>query len=309
MPRKDLFSVSSGSSPLPPSFEVLYPAAEKRIPSRTAISRDSMPTYAVGDIHGCFQTFQGLLETIDFDPSKDRIWHTGDLVNGGPNSLEVLRWFQENEEVATTVLGNHDLHLLAVGFKIQSLRTKDTFTDILAAPDKEELLRWLRHQPLLVKEEGYILVHAGLLPQWTAEEASDLAREIEGLLHRDPQHLLKKMYGNKPRRWRNATTARKRWRITINAMTRMRVLERNNRLEFNYKGTYEKIPKRYHAWFDAPERRWEGHRCIIGHWSALGLRDREQVLALDTGCRWGRSLTACRLDDGEIISVPAREKP
>lgn len=266
-----------------------------------------MATYAVGDLHGCSRTFQNLLSTIDFNPTTDRLWHTGDLVNGGPDSLGILRWFIEHEDCAITVLGNHDLHLLAVGLGVQKLRPKDTFTDILHAPDRDELLRWLLHRPLLHREGNYILVHAGLLPQWTADVAEDLAREIEGLLRRDPIHLFKKMYGNKPRQWNNATTPRKRWRITINAMTRMRALEKDNRLEFNFKNTYEKLPKRLTAWFDAPHRQWDGHRCIIGHWSALGLRDLDQVLALDTGCRWGRHLTACRLDDGEIIQIPARE--
>lgn len=262
-----------------------------------------MATYAIGDLHGCTRTFQNLLERIDFDPSSDRLWHTGDMVNGGPDSLGVLRWFREHEDCAVTVLGNHDLHLLAVGLGTQKLRPKDTFQDILQAPDREELLQWLANRPMLVVEDEKILVHAGLLPQWSVEKAQKLATEVEKHLRTDPVHLLKKMYGNKPRRWNNATTPRKRIRITINAMTRMRVLEKNDRLEFTYKGPYRKIPRRLYPWFEAPHRAWSGHRCIVGHWSALGLCIRDQVLAIDTGCRWGRKLTACRLDDGEIIQV------
>ena len=264
-----------------------------------------MATYAVGDIHGCYRTFLSLLEQIEFDPHNDRILHTGDLVNGGPDSLAVLRWFYHHQDHSLTVLGNHDLHLLAVAAGTQKRRSKDKFRKILKAPDAPELLHWLRHCPILHLEGSNILVHAGLLPQWSVPRAQKLASEVEKRLRKDPVKLFKRMYGNKPRRWQNATTTRKRLRITINAMTRMRVLEPGDRLEFSYSGTYKKIPKKLYPWFEAPERAWHGHRCIVGHWSALGLHQTDDLLALDTGCRWGRLLTACRLEDNQIFQVPS----
>lgn len=262
-----------------------------------------MATYVIGDIHGCFQTFLRLLEHLGFDEKRDRIWHTGDLVNGGPDSLETLRWFASHEDVATTVLGNHDLHFIAVAMGEKRLRKNDTFIDILDAPDRQELVAWLRSRPLLVRQGKRVLVHAGLLPQWTVEKAAEAAAEVEELLVNEPRRLLKVMYGNKPRSWDKAKTAKQRRRVTINAMTRMRVLRKGGRLDFNFKGTYETIPAGSYAWFDAPHPAWAGHQIIVGHWSALGLRHNERVVALDTGCRWGRKLTAFRLDDDQIFSV------
>lgn len=266
-----------------------------------------MARFAIGDIHGCFDTFQRLLKEVGFDAARDEIFHTGDMVNGGPKSLETVRWFKEHDEVVTSVLGNHDLHLLAVASGKKKIRKKDTFTDLLEAPDREELLDWLRHRPMIVDLGSRVLVHAGLLPDWSIAMALQAGSEVEEMV-RSPKagKFYKKMYGNEPRRWEEAKTKRERYRITINAMTRMRTLKRaTKKLAFKYKGTYEKMPANLCAWFDVEEPAWAGRQVICGHWSALGLRQTDRILALDTGCRWGRRLTACRLEDDEIFSVSA----
>ena len=266
-----------------------------------------MATYVVGDIHGCLEAFGRLLEALRFDPGEDQLYHTGDLVNGGEDSAGVLRWFMEHQGCADSVLGNHDLHLLAVWRGRRKVRLKDTFRDVFEAPDSEALLEWLRQRPMMVDlGQGRVLVHAGLLPVWTVEEAFGAAREIEAMLREKPEKLLKGMYGNEPRRWKKALTRKKRHRVIINAMTRMRVLSRRGKLEFKYTGTYKKIPKNRRAWFDMPEVAWEGVQVHCGHWSALGLHQTDRVLSLDTGCRWGRKLTAVCLETGEITSVDGR---
>jgi bis(5'-nucleosyl)-tetraphosphatase (symmetrical) len=265
-----------------------------------------MATYVIGDIHGCYAEFQRLLETIDFDPASDRIWHTGDLVNGGPCSETTLRWFMENEDVATTVLGNHDLHLVAVARGVQKKTPRDNFEDILGAADCTKLIDWLRRQPLLLREGDSLLVHAGLLPQWTIDQALDAAKEIEEILaSSQPEQVLGVMYGNRPARWGDVKTTEERWRMIINAMTRMRVLRGDGGLDFTYKSTYSAIPGERMAWFDAEQPRWLGEQIYCGHWSALGLFRNDRVVALDTGCRWGGALTALRLEDQEIFQVEA----
>lgn len=265
-----------------------------------------MPTYVIGDIHGCFDEFEHLLDEIDFDSGRDRIWHVGDLVNGGPKSVETLRWFVDHDEVVTAVLGNHDLHLLAVALRVRRMRPKDNFGDVLAAHDAPRLIDWLRCRPLLVRRDREVMVHAGLLPEWTVDEAEKRAKEIEELLGSSkPEGLLEVMYGNRPRCCDDAATVEQRWRVTINVMTRMRVLDRRGRLDFRYKGTYGDIPDDRMAWFDVDEPAWASHRVLCGHWSALGLHRTRRVVALDTGCRWGGQLTAFRLDDQTVFQVEA----
>lgn len=272
-----------------------------------------MATYVVGDLHGCFRTFESLLEEISFDRSKDRLYHTGDFVNGGPGALATLRWFFNNQDVANSVLGNHDLHLLAVAYGSRKARRKDDFDDILRARDRVELMEWLRRRPMMISlGEQRILVHAGLLPDWSVNTAQGLASEVEQAL-RTPAaaRFLKGMYGNRPRSWDKALKSKsqkKRWRVIVNGMTRMRALRSGGRLDFEYSGTYEAMPQRLSAWFDAKAPAWEGHQIIFGHWSALGLRQTERIIALDTGCRWGRQLTAVRLEDGKIYQVDCRDK-
>lgn len=265
-----------------------------------------MATYAVGDIHGCYDEFQRLLTTVDFDPERDQLWHTGDLVNGGPDSLGILRWFVEHDDAVTTVLGNHDLHLLAVALGVRAKRHKDNFDDVLNAARATEFIDWLRTQPLMVRRDKWVMVHAGLLPHWTVNHGLERAHEIEELLTSSkPQQVLEVMYGNRPRREDDVTSVEERWRLTINAMTRMRVLDRDGGLDFDYKSLYEDLPQNKMAWFDAHQPAWADHRIICGHWSALGFRQNDRILALDTGCRWGNQLTAIRLDDEAIFQVEA----
>lgn len=269
-----------------------------------------MATYAIGDIHGCFEEFQILLEAIEFDATVDHIWHVGDLVNGGPDSLGALRWFIENEASATTVLGNHDLHLIAVGRGVQKRRENDTFGDVLEADDAPALIDWLRRRPLMVRRGERVLVHAGLLPQWSVDDACELAEEIEAVLSSsEPEKILSAMYGNQPRRIGDAKTDEQRWRCVINAMTRMRVLDADGGLNFSYKSTYDEIPEGKYAWFDAGQRAWADHQLFCGHWSALGLYHSDDVVALDTGCRWGGKLTAFRLEDEQKFFVDSLQKP
>lgn len=267
-----------------------------------------MATYAIGDIHGCFEEFQRLLDAIDFDPSADRIWHAGDLVNGGPDSLSVLRWFRDHDDVATTVLGNHDLHLVAVAYNRRRIRSKDTFDDVLETERAAELIAWLRRRPLMVRNGDTAMVHAGILPEWTVGDAEEAAREVEELLSSPkPQQLLDVMYGNKPRCLDDADTVEKRWRLFVNVFTRMRVLRPDGDLDFEFKSTYEEIPKGHTAWFDAEKPAWSDHRILCGHWSALGFRNTERVVALDSGCRWGGELTAFRLDDERVFQVESTQ--
>ena len=263
-----------------------------------------MATYAVGDIQGCYTELLQLLEKIRFDQTSDKLWLVGDLVNRGPCSLEVLRLIKSLGESAITVLGNHDLHLLAVANGTGKLHRGDTLDEILAAPDREELLIWLRHQRLLHVEENFVLVHAGLLPGWTVVQAVVLAREVEAEL-RGEHHaaFLSHMYGNQPDSWSEKLTGYLRQRVITNALTRMRICTTSGKMEFDFKAEVNSIPQGYLPWFDIPERASREATVIFGHWSALGLMVRKNAIALDTGCLWGGPLTAIRLEDREVIQV------
>ncbi|MEW9899344.1 symmetrical bis(5'-nucleosyl)-tetraphosphatase [Chitinivorax sp. PXF-14] len=266
-----------------------------------------MPTYAIGDIQGCFEPLQALLAQIEFDPARDRLWLAGDLVNRGPGSLDVLRWAYGLQDHIDVVLGNHDLHLLAVAAGHGKQHSDDTLGDILAAPDCDDLLGWLRRQKLVHAAEGYLMVHAGLLPQWSADDALRLAREVETVLQGDAHHeLFRHMYGNEPRHWDEALTGWERLRLIVNAMTRMRLVTRDGDIDLKYKGELPDAPPHLTAWFDAPGRRSAGTPVVCGHWSALGLRLRDDLLALDTGCLWGGALTAVRLEDRQVFQLPCR---
>src|SRR5690606_10371773 len=211
------------------------------------------------------------------------LWFVGDLVNGGPDTLGVLRWIRAHEDVVSVVLGNHDLHMLAVAAGAQKLSGKDNFLPVLEAEDGPELIEWLRHGPCIRREGEYLMVHAGLLPHWTVEQAEELARAIEKRLRgKRYAKFLRKMYGDSPRKWRDDLEGMARLRLGINAMTRMRVLSKRGSLDFNFKGEYSKITKRQMAWFDAPDRGYSGVTVVCGHWSALGLQMRPDLLALDS---------------------------
>ena len=263
-----------------------------------------MATYAIGDVQGCFDELQALLDAIRFDPGKDRLWFVGDLVNRGPASLATLRFVRDLGARALCVLGNHDLHLLALAHGFVKAREEDTLGEVLAAPDRAELLDWLRSLPIMHIESGYLLVHAGLLPQWNSRQARALAAEVETEL-RGPAHreFLARLYGSRPDRWSDALRGIDRLRVVVNAMTRMRFCTPDGVMEFQAKGEVTKAPAGYLPWFDVPGRKSAGETVICGHWSALGLRVKSNLLALDSGCVWGGKLTAICLEDRRLHQV------
>jgi len=268
-----------------------------------------MATYAIGDIQGCFGSFSRLLEQCRFDASVDRLWLVGDLVNRGPRSLETLRFVRDLGDAAVTVLGNHDLSLLMAAEGFGKRGKGDTFDDILNAPDRDELLFWLRHQPLCHVEEGYCLVHAGLLPQWTAVRARALAAEVEaGLRAPDWREFMAHMWGNEPNAWRDDLQGWPRLRVVINAMTRMRFCTRDGVMDFHSKGEIANAPAGFVPWFEVPDRRSADTVLVTGHWSALGLKILPNLLALDSGCLWGGPLTAVRLEDRSVFQVPCAQE-
>lgn len=263
-----------------------------------------MTTYAIGDIQGCFASLQALLGKIGFDAAHDRLWLVGDLVNRGPHSLETLRFVKGLGEAAITVLGNHDLHLLMRSEGFSKKHSDDTLDDILEAPDREELLDWLRHRPLMHVENGYALVHAGLLPQWTVLQARALAREVESALQGDDyRECLAHMWGSEPNAWSDELTGWERMRVIVNAMTRMRFCTAAGVMEFRAKGEASDPPPGYLPWFAVPGRKSGDQVLITGHWSALGLRIEPNLLALDSGCLWGGHLTAVRLPQRDVFQV------
>ena len=266
-----------------------------------------MATYAIGDIQGCHAELLQILEAIAFDAARDRLWFVGDLVNRGPGSLEVLRLVKSFGDRAITVLGNHDLHLLAVAEGTAELHQTDTLDTVLNAPDRDELLHWLRHQKMLHAEGDYVLVHAGLLPQWNVAQAQALAREVETALRSDDYAtFLARMYGNAPHHWDDGLEGYKRLRVIVNAFTRMRICTQEGEMEFKFKGEVENIPAGYLPWFDIPRRASAKSTVIFGHWSALGLMLRKDVIALDTGCLWGGPMSAIRLEDRKLYQIECR---
>lgn len=281
-----------------------------------------MATYAIGDLQGCYAEFEALLERLDFSPSRDHLWLAGDLVNRGPDSLGCLRRSVALDGAASVVLGNHDLHLLAVARGHGRLKRNDTLTDILEAPDRSEMLEWLRVQPLLVADRergpgknGYVMTHAGLLPQWSLAEAAELAAEAEAVLRSDEvDAFLSVMYGNHPARFTPELTGVDRIRAIVNVFTRMRFIADDGTLDFAAKEGLDSAPAGFAPWFTYPrydELAGGGKLTLLfGHWAALeghtpGARINAQ--ALDTGCVWGGSLTALDLDSGERISEPSRQ--
>jgi bis(5'-nucleosyl)-tetraphosphatase (symmetrical) len=267
-----------------------------------------MSTYAIGDIQGCFHALQALLARIAFNPKVDELWLVGDLINRGNGSLEVLRWCYEYQDSLKIVLGNHDLHALAVAAGFVRAHKGDTLDDILQADDRDELLNWLRHQHLVYQNDSYLMVHAGLLPQWTIRQAADYATEVEAALRGDGYlDFLANMYGNLPNTWRDNLTGMDRLRVITNAMTRLRVCTKLGMMEFSFKGELVDMPKGYMPWFDVPNRLSQDKQLIFGHWSALGLQHRQNVYALDTGCLWGGQLTAINLETKVITQVQSHQ--
>lgn len=273
-----------------------------------------MATYAIGDIQGCYDSLQRLLALCAFNPSRDRLWLVGDLVNRGPKSLETLRLIKSFGPAATTVLGNHDLYLLMVAEGGAKFRGKDdTLQEIFDAPDCAELLAWLRHQPLCHTEGEYCLVHAGLLPQWSAARARELSKEVEAALQGpDFRELILNLWGSEPAAWSDDLSGWPRLRVIVNAMTRMRFCTPDGVMEFKAKGKLSNAPKNHLPWFDLPNRQHADAVLVTGHWSALGLKVTPNLLALDSGCLWGGHLTAVRLEDRKVFQVdcsPSEAQP
>jgi bis(5'-nucleosyl)-tetraphosphatase (symmetrical) len=264
-----------------------------------------MATYAIGDIQGSFEELQALLGTFGFDRAKDSLWFVGDLVNRGPASLATLRFVRDLGDRALTVLGNHDLHLLALAQGSVKAREDDTLGDVIAAPDRDELLDWLRHRPMAHVASSYALVHAGLLPQWDIAKARALAGEVETEL-RGPRHreFLAQLYGSRPDRWSDDLRGPDRLRVIVNAMTRLRFCTSEGVMDFDTKGETAQAPAGYLPWFEVPGRKSADYTLICGHWSALGLRIAPNLLALDSGCVWGGKLSAVRLEDRRLYQVP-----
>ncbi len=263
-----------------------------------------MAVYAVGDIQGCLEQLERLLERLNFDPTVDKLWLTGDLVNRGPNSLGVLRLIKSLGDRAVTVLGNHDLHLLAVWTGHGRLKKNDSLAQVLDAPDSGELLDWLRHRPLLHNEPelNTVMVHAGLFPFWSFEQAQAYAAEAEQMLRsNDWVELMRHLYGDEPAQWNDTLSGWERLRFIVNAFTRMRYCAPTGELRLQFKGAPQDAPSGNIPWFRVPGRfHPQGLRVIFGHWSTLGFVCENGVVALDTGCLWGGQLTAVRLD-GELV--------
>jgi bis(5'-nucleosyl)-tetraphosphatase (symmetrical) len=268
-----------------------------------------MATYAIGDVQGCFNSLRRLLDHIAFQPHVDRIWFVGDLVNRGPDSLSVLRYIKELRDRAVVVLGNHDLFLLAVAEHIVPVRPEDTLQAVLAAPDRDELLTWLRQQQLFHHENPFALVHAGLLPQWSIDDATRFAHEVEvGLRGPSYRDVLRALYPSKHLQWSSQLTGPTRLATIIKVLTRLRACSPDGQMESSYNGPLERIPAGYFPWFTIPDRRHRDTTIVCGHWAALGLHCESHLLALDSGCVWGRQLTAVRLEDRTLFQVEYSER-
>lgn len=264
-----------------------------------------MADYAIGDVHACLASFEALLERLDFDPDRDRLWLTGDLVGRGPQPAETLRRVRGLGHAARTVLGNHDIHCLAVALGEGRERPGDRLEGLLTAPDREALIDWLRHQPLLIDlpDNPYTLTHAGIAPAWDRMTASACAREAESALQgTDPGALMANLYGDEPAQWSADLAGWDRLRFIINAFTRMRFCAADGRLDFSENGPPESAPEGLYPWYAAPQRRLaaEATTVISGHWSRLGCRQGPGYITLDTGCLWGGQLTAVRLDTDPV---------
>jgi bis(5'-nucleosyl)-tetraphosphatase (symmetrical) len=268
-----------------------------------------MATYAIGDVQGCCSALEALLRRVDFSAERDRLWLVGDLVNRGSQSLEVLRLVKGLGASAVVTLGNHDLHLVALAAGHAKPHRGDTLQAVLEAPDRDELLHWLRTRRLAYAEGEYLMVHAGLLPQWSSADVLRLAGEVEAALAPAAYAaFVEKMYGNHPASWSEELAGADRLRAIVNAMTRMRFCTTAGEMEFREKGGAGKAPAGYHPWFDRPGRKTSNNTVVCGHWSALGYIQRPDLIALDSGCVWGGCLTAVRLEDRQPIQV-ACESP
>jgi bis(5'-nucleosyl)-tetraphosphatase (symmetrical) len=264
-----------------------------------------MATYAIGDIQGCFSALERLIQQLQFDPIKDRLWFVGDLVNRGPDSVSVLRYIKKLGGSAVTVLGNHDLHLLAVAAGSVPIREKDTVQDVLAAPDRDDLLEWVRHQRVLYREGDFLMIHAGLLPEWSVSDADIYAQEVHTMLRStNYRTFLAALYDDKrARQWSSSITGMDRSVVIAKILTRLRICTVDGKIDLSFKRPPEQVPSGYLPWFQVPNRHNTDVTVVFGHWAALGLHIQDNVIGLDSGCVWGRQLTAVRLDDRHVFQV------
>jgi bis(5'-nucleosyl)-tetraphosphatase (symmetrical) len=267
-------------------------------------------TYAIGDIQGCYDELSVLLDRVRFDPSEDRLWLVGDLINRGPQSLKVARFVRSLGDAVLAVLGNHDLHLLAIVFGGHRVNRGDTFTDLLDASDVQDIADWLRHRPLLVRDDGlgYVMTHAGIPHIWSLDEASALAVEVQSVIRSDRHaEYFATMYGNRPACWQDGLEGMDRWRAITNYFTRMRLVDEAGCLEFSHKGSLEDAPVGWWPWYELRAREPLGAKLVFGHWASLeGRTGVDDIIALDTGCVWGRELTALCLETARFTRVSAR---
>jgi bis(5'-nucleosyl)-tetraphosphatase (symmetrical) len=262
-----------------------------------------MATYAIGDIQGCFESLTRLLDKVTFNPASDQLWLVGDLVNRGPDSLATLRFIKSLGAAAHPILGNHDLFLLAAAESIVSLRPKDTIQDVLTADDRADLIEWLRHIPLHHRDRPFLMVHAGLLPQWTADETVGYAREVETMLSgADYRTFLHQLFQGPSTPWSPSLNGMERLTSIARVLTRIRTCTPAGELS-SFSGPPENAPAGYMPWFHIPNRRSTDAMIITGHWAALGLRLEPNHLAIDSGCVWGRQLTAVQLEDRAVFQV------
>jgi bis(5'-nucleosyl)-tetraphosphatase (symmetrical) len=265
-----------------------------------------MAVYAIGDIQGCYNELRQLLDKLEFDAGNDQLWLVGDLVNRGPDSLATLRYVKSLGDACITILGNHDLHLLALHFANKTPNIEHNLQPVLKAKDADELLHWLRKKPLAHYDAALdtLMVHAGISPKWDGLKTMHLAKEVENLLHDDdPGSLLEAMYGHKPNRWSDELKGYDRLRCIINSLTRIRFTQADGSMDFSYKGNITERPKNLSAWFEHPQIDTGSLRIIFGHWSALGLIQREKIIGIDTGCVWGQQLTAIQLDSANAEPI------
>ncbi|MEQ1559499.1 MAG: symmetrical bis(5'-nucleosyl)-tetraphosphatase [Methyloglobulus sp.] len=257
-----------------------------------------MAIYAIGDLQGCYDELIRLLDTIAFNEHNDQLWFVGDLVNRGPKSLETLRFIKSLGDSAVAVLGNHDLHLLAAACSVPSNNKKEALKQVLIAPDRDELIDWLRHRPLFHYNEHFCMVHAGIPPQWDFDQTQKMAQVVATALQgKDYKSLLKTMYGDKPDIWSPLLRGTSRLRFIINCFTRMRYCNKEGRLDFNFNGAPGSQPDNLMPWFTVPGRKIFDRKVVFGHWSSLGFYEGNNCYAIDTGCLWGGQLTALRLSE------------
>lgn len=264
-----------------------------------------MSTWAIGDIQGCWRTLQRLLARIDYDATRDRLWLAGDMVNRGPANVEVLRWARAQGKSVVAILGNHDLKLLTQACGLAKPRRLDTLGDVLNAPDRDDLIEWLRHQPFAHREKGWLMVHAGIAPSWSVGETMSHAEEAGEALRKGALvDALARLGDQAPARWDDRLRGKRRMAAIVATLCRLRTCRADGSACIHFSGAPTDAPAGCMPWFDVPGRRATTARVVFGHWSSLGLLVRDDVVCLDTGCVWGRSLSAIRLEDGFVAKEP-----